>query len=256
MNLLLSLRSEILKTKRTAAFYFAMIGASIMPVIFLFNAISEGLPAEDESAKDPLNAIFGLSTQLIGLGLLPLFVILVCTLLPQIEYRNNTWKQVLTSPQSKATVYLSKFLSMHLMILLFLVAGHVFMWIVIVAIHFILPELDVPSSPLDGYKIFLNTANNYLTVLGVASIQFWLGLRFRSFLPPVAIGLGLWLMGTVMALEYHSSYSPYFPYSFQAFCFAPEYRAQLPQVVGTSIGYAIGIALLGFLDFRRRRMNA
>ena len=53
----------------------------------------------------------------------PLFIILVCTLLPQIEYKNNTWKQVLTSPQTKWNIFLAKFINLQLFILLFIAAN-------------------------------------------------------------------------------------------------------------------------------------
>src|SRR6476620_7837268 len=142
MNLAITLRSEILKTKRTAAFYFTLAGAAVVPFMFLLNSLSDGLPDENQSVKDPLNAIFKLAAEMNGLGIFPLFVILICTLLPQIEHKNHTWKQVLASPQTRFNVFIGKFMNVQLMILLFLVANHLFMWIVIIAIHFIIPELN------------------------------------------------------------------------------------------------------------------
>jgi hypothetical protein len=52
--------------------------------------------------------------------ILPLFVILVSTLLPQTEYRSNTWKQLLASPQPLAQLYVSKFLLVQMLVILFL----------------------------------------------------------------------------------------------------------------------------------------
>jgi lantibiotic transport system permease protein len=256
MNLLISLRSEILKTKRTAAFYFTLAGAAVVPFIFLLNALSDGLPDEEKSLKDPLNAIFKLSSQMNGLGIFPLFVVLICTLLLQIEHKNHTWKQVLTSPQTRINVFTSKFLNIHLMMLLFLVANHLFMWLVAIATHFIIPELGLLQRPFDGYAILMNTVNSYLTVIAVSAIQFWIGLRFKNFIVSIAIGVALWLTGTVMALEYHSNLIHYFPYSFQFFSFSPEYKSKLNQVEWTSLGYAGVCLVIGFLDFRRRRVNA
>jgi len=256
MNLLISLRSEILKTKRTAALYFTLIGAAVVPFMFLLNALTDGLPDENKSSKDPLNAIFKLAAEMNGFAILPLFVILLCTLLPQIEHRNNTWKQVLTSPRSKATIFLSKFGNIHLLILLFLVSNHLFMWLVIVAIHFIIPQLNVLQQPLDGYQVLVNAVNAYITVLAIGSIQFWLGLRFKNFLVPIAVGLVLWLTGTVLALEYHSNLAYYFPYAFQVFPHSPYYKPALTQIALTSFGCALFFLLAGFVDFSRRRMYA
>src|SRR5215203_7500463 len=117
MNLLISLRSEILKTKRTAAFYFTLVGAAVIPFTFLLNLLMDGI---EDTRKDPLNSILKLHSEMNGLVIFPMFVILVCTLLPQIEYRNNTWKQLLSSPQTKWNIFLAKFINVQFFIFLFL----------------------------------------------------------------------------------------------------------------------------------------
>jgi hypothetical protein len=252
MNLLISLRSEILKTKRTAAFYFTLVGAAVIPFTFLLNVLMDGI---EDTRKDPLNSIFKLGAEMNGLVIFPMFVILICTLLPQIEYRNNTWKQVLTSPQSKANVFIAKFLNIHLLIVVFLVANLLFMSLTVVAAHFIDPTLNLLSHPLNGARIVVNTLNAYVTILGVCAIQFWIGLRFKNFIVPIAIGLALWLTGTLMVFEYKSSFANYFPYSFHVFSVYPKVKSGLNQVAWASAGYAALALIVGFLDFRTRRMN-
>lgn len=254
MNLAISLRSEVVKTKRTAAFYFTLVGAAIIPFIFLLNSLNEGLPDEDKSSKDPINAIFGIASQMNAFAILPLYIVLICTLLPQIEHKNNTWKQVLTTPLSKGSVYLSKFLNIQVLIFLFLVANHLFMWLVIVAIHFIIPDLNLLHHSVDMKSVFITTFNSYLSILAICSIQFWLGLRYKNFIVPVALGVVLWLTGTVLVFEYHSSLAYYFPYCFQTFPVLSTYKTALNQTMTLSIGYAAFILFLGFIDFRRRRM--
>lgn len=251
MNLLISLRAEILKTRRTAALYFTLVGAAVVPVVFLLNVMTDGL---DSTRKDPLNAVFKLSGEMNGLAFFPMFIILVCTLLPQIEYRNNTWKQALTSPKTKATVFVSKFLNVHLLILLFLVASHLFMFLAIVAAHFIDPSLRLLDHSLDGYPVLARAVNSYLVLLALCALQFWMGLRFKNFIVPIAAGLALWLTGTLLVFEYHSSLANYFPYSFHIFPVFADVKANLNQVAWTSFGYAAVFFALGFLDFRRRRI--
>jgi lantibiotic transport system permease protein len=254
MNLLISLRSEILKTKRTASFYFTLIGAAVVPFIFLINICLDGMPPD--LRKNPFNDMFKAGSEMNGLVIFPMFVILVCTLLPQIEYRNNTWKQVVTSPQTKANVFMAKFLNIHLLMLLFLIANQLFMFLVAVLTHFIEPDLDLLHQPLNGYTIFVNSVYAYVTILAICAVQFWLGLRFKNFIIPIAIGLALWLTGTLLVFKSNSGFTAYFPYGFQIFNNFPEYRSQLNQVAWTSFGYAVLFLVMGFLDFRRRRMKA
>ena len=117
MALLISLRSELLKTRK-ASFYLMLIGAAVGPVMFLLNVLLDENEI-DPSQKDPLNAVFKILSDMNGTALFPLFVILICTLLPQIEYRNNTWKQIFASPQTKVNVFLAKFMNVHLLMLVF-----------------------------------------------------------------------------------------------------------------------------------------
>jgi hypothetical protein len=140
------------------------------------------------------------------------------------------------------------------LILLFLVATHIFIFLTVVSAHFIDPTLDLLNQPLDGSVVLRKAGNAYVTVLALCAIQFWIGLRFKNFIVPIAIGLALWLTGTLMVLEYHSSFANYFPYSFQIFPIFPKDKSGLNQVAWISVGYCILFLAGGFIEFRRRRM--
>lgn len=251
MNLTISLRSELLKTKRTASLYLTLIGAAVGPVMFLLNILMDENEI-DASEKDPLNALFKILSEMNGTALFPLFVILICTLLPQIEYRNNAWKQIFASPQTKFNVFLAKFMNVHLLMLVFLIATHVFMFLAIVIINFIKPGLNLFEYPLNGSTVLVNAANAYILSLAICAIQFWMGLRFRSFIVPIGIGFALWLTGTIMAVQYKSNLVFYFPYCFPAFPVSTKLKLQLTQVAWTSLGYAVLFLIVGFFEFRRR----
>jgi hypothetical protein len=255
MSLIISLRSEVLKTKRTAAFYFTLIGAAVIPLILLFNIASNGFPAEGNGNKDPINFLFALTAEITSICIFPMFVVLICTLLPQIEYKNTAWKQVLTSPQTKLNVFVSKFLNIQLLMLLFLVANHLFIWIVVIVSHFILPEMNVLQHSFDPYRVLSDYAHIYVSVLAICAIQFWIGLRSKNFIVPIAIGIACWFVGTIMVFENKSAASPYFPYSFHAIRLSDVFKPRLSQVEWTSFGYSILFLVLGFLDFKRRRMS-
>ena len=252
MKLLAALRAEMLKTKRTASFYFTIVMAVVIPAILLLNMLTGG---EDLTAirKDPLNGIFELGAERTGFLFLPMFVILVCTLLPQIEYRNNTWKQVFATPQTKGHVFLAKLLNVHLLLILFLIANLIFLSMVVVITHLSIPSLQLLQQPFNTATLLVRTANMYLVMLALCSLQFWLGLRFRNFIIPISVGLVLWILGMILVFE-ESHLVDYFPYSFQVFPTVAQLQPKLAQVAWTSIGYAALFLLLGFLDFRRRRL--
>ncbi|MDB5252279.1 MAG: hypothetical protein JWP27_1448 [Flaviaesturariibacter sp.] len=255
MKLLTALRAELLKTKRTSSLYFTLATAALVPAIFLLNVLTNG---GDVAAigKDPLNTIFKLGAERTGLVFFPLFVILVCTLLAQIEYRNNTWKQVLAAPQKKRNIFLAKFLNINLLILLFLAANLLLTALVAVVTHFMNPSLHVLQHSFNWTRLFTRTANTYVTMLALCTFQFWLALRFRSFIVPTGVGFALWFTGMMMSFEFQSSLVDYFPYSFQAFPFIPDFQSKMTQINLTSLGYATVFLLLGFLDFRKRRLTS
>jgi hypothetical protein len=254
MKLLTALRSEMLKSKRTASFYFTLVLAAVIPAIFLLNVLTGGSDLKSV-AKDPLNAIFQLGAERTGFLFLPLFLILVCTLLPQIEYRNNTWKQVFSSPQTKGNIFLAKFINTNLLLIIFLIANLIFMSLVIVATHFFDPTLNLLHQPFDATRLMVRTANSYITMLALCSLQFWLGLRFRNFIIPTAVGLVLWIIGITLVFE-ESNLLDFFPYSFQIFPSSSKLQPKMTQVAWTSVGYAALFLLLGFMDFRRRRLTS
>jgi lantibiotic transport system permease protein len=107
MTLLTSFRSEILKTKRTASVYLTMIAAAFGPFLTLLDVLmGEGIPMDDRAVI--LNKLLIDRYEMTGLVAMPFFIILICTLLQQVEYRNNTWKQLLTSPQTRANIFIAK----------------------------------------------------------------------------------------------------------------------------------------------------
>ncbi len=254
MNLALSLRSELLKTRRTASFYLTLISAAVGPVIFLLNVLLDDNEL-DASRKDPLNNLFKILSEMNGTALFPLFVILICTLLPQLEFRNNTWKQVFASPQTKLNVYVSKFINVHLLMLTFLIATHIFMFGMITTVHFIKPDLHLFKNPLNVNLLLINAANAYILLLGVSTFQFWIGLRSRNFIIPIAIGFALWLTGTIMAVQYKSNFVFYFPYSYAAFPMSTPLKSQLTTVAWASLGYAVLFFIVGFFDFSKREVS-
>ena len=117
MKLVIALRSEILKTKRTASFYLTIFAAALAPFTSIMELMTDGLDGDNRNTI--FNELFTTRFQMTVLVSLPLFLILICTLLPQLEYKNNTWKQVLASPQTKWNVFVAKFINIQLLIIVF-----------------------------------------------------------------------------------------------------------------------------------------
>jgi hypothetical protein len=249
MNLLLSFRSEILKTKRTATLYFTIILAALVPLIFLLDVCIDGV--SQDNRVDPLNAIIREGFGFLYILIFPMYIILVCTLLPQIEYRNNTWKQVFASPQPMINIFIARFLNVHLLIIVFLLLYNVLMAVVMVATHFIDPALNLLNQPMNWSAWTTWNLNAYLAVLAISALQFWMGLRFRNFIVPLAAGFALWLTGTIMVMQLQMPNAHYFPYTYLPFSAFSKYKDLVPAIQWGSVAYMVAFLGLGFVDFRR-----
>ena len=100
-----SLGSEWLKRKRTAAAWLVIIGGFFIPSLILFARLyeSEGLAVANQNPKF-WEIQYTRCWEFMGFFLLPLGVILATSLVTQLEFRNNTWKQLCTTPQSLTTI--------------------------------------------------------------------------------------------------------------------------------------------------------
>lgn len=254
MKLLIALRCEILKTKRTSAFYLALGAAAFAPFTSLLDLALDGISAEDRA--DILNRMLVRKFEMTNILTLPVFIILCGILLHQLEYRNNTWKQVLCSPQTKANVFAAKFINVQLLILTFLVVNQLLMFVAVVILHFAEPSLNVLSQPLNVKAMLITVTNAYLSLFAISAIQFWLGLRFRNFMAPLAIGIGCWFFGFILIMQSQFGIAAYFPYSYHVYGNLPFIGGRFTSAIWPSLAYSAFFLVLGYFDFRRRRMNA
>src|SRR5436190_1817268 len=107
MNFFISARAELIKIKRSASLWICFLGAGFIPLIFLLNYTLQPEKNFKRLAMFPWAIHFGIGWQAFSSFLLPMFIILICSLIPQIEFKNNTWKQVFASPQPLANIFIS-----------------------------------------------------------------------------------------------------------------------------------------------------
>ena len=249
MSLLISLQSEKIKNKRSASFYLCMIVAALVPIMLTIETIT--LNIQHPGQTEPWTNIFLEGREFISFMFLPLFIILVSTLLLQSEYRNNTWKQVLASPQELINIFFSKFIVLHLLIILFLLAYN--FWLIVSAgiLYLLIP--DHFTGMIDLTEIFILNGQTYLSILGMSTIQFWLALRFRNFIASLAIGFCLWIATPMMLFEFDFTFLEYFPYSFYFMTNIPKYNDNIPFILSLSVAYAFVFLGIAFAEFKGRR---
>lgn len=208
---ILSFRSEFYKTRKTMAFWSAVI----LPLALCMVLFLGFLDHSDRLAHEPgfmlwlqfAGAILGVMGSLI----LPMLIVFVAYSVNSIEHKADTWKTLFSLPISKLSVYSAKYFYAFFLILLCLLLFVLFTLGFANLLGAIKPALkfsayDVKSLLFDIYlKLFLSS-------LGILSIQFLLSLLFRDFLKPMGIGFVSTITGVILA-GHEWKYAYLFPYS-------------------------------------------
>ncbi|MGV3657999.1 MAG: ABC transporter permease [Chitinophagaceae bacterium] len=255
MSFPIAISTELLKTKRSASFWLSIAGAAIIPGIFFLAYTFNPDEIIRETQADAWGHHFNLGWQFMSAFLFPMFVILVCTLIPQIEFKNNTWKQVFASPQSYGNIYFSKFLTIHILIFFFYLLFNVFMILAAVVPNLIYSGYRFFDQSLDWQAMLLYNFKTYISILGISAIMYCVALRFKNFVAPTGIGLAL-LLGSMIAAGMGWKHVFKLPFSHPILTLKYMNIPNRPFLENHEINSIIYFAvflLIGFLDMRFRK---
>ena len=217
MQIINSIRSEWLKKRRTASSLLTVIGSLLIPLIVLIARLDDaGALAVANRQPRLWENLYNRNWQLMGLLLLPMGVVLATSLITQIEYRNNTWKQLCTTPQSLSTIFLAKFSVILVMLVEFFLLFTFGIWLTGVLPGLFFRIVPYPVEPLPVKGFFNDSARFFLDILPVVTLQYLLSLRFKNFLIPLGAGLGLYV-ASMIAVHWRHGY--WIPYTYSAYNF-------------------------------------
>src|SRR5260221_1778311 len=251
-----SLTSEWLKRKRTAAAWLVVIGGFFIPLIILGARLyeSDGLAAANQNPRF-WEMLYNRCWQFMGFFLLPLGVILATSLVTQLEFRNNTWKQLFTTPQSLTTIFLPKLTIILIMLLQFFLLFNIGIYLTGILPCLFFHHLPYPSEPFP-FAIFLKgNGRFFLDALPILALQYLVSLRFTNFLAPLGIGLGLYVASFIAV---HWKYGYWIPYTYCYYNFLDK-QSPLPVTISIqtwALGYFIGLTILSYILYISRKEKA
>lgn len=209
---ILSFRSEFYKTRKTAAFWSAII----LPFV-LCMLVSVGFyftKSENLLHTPPMFLWLEFAEVLVipmGWLILPMLVVFIAYSVNSIEHKVDTWKTLFSLPIAKLSVYAAKYLYAFFLIFLCMAVFVTFTIGFGNLLGMIRPELQFAGYSLTGIltKLYLKL---FLSSLGILSIQFLLSLLLRDFLKPMGIGFVCTITGFILAANnWHYAYL--FPYA-------------------------------------------
>lgn len=252
-SFILNTKAEFLKSKGTAAFWLTVVGAAFVPVINFIRLVARPDHFVRIFKDNPWQRIINDNWEAATIFLLPMYVILVTSLVVQIEYRNNTWKQVYTLPRTLADIFFSRFIVIHSLILFCFILFNASIILTSCAANLVQKQYTFFDHAVPWKRMFLLIVKTYFSVLAITSIQYWLSLRFRNFIVATGIGLGLLITGLIIH-SWDRLY--YYPYMYPMISFMRNFekiqgfvsKAQLFNVI-----WFVTVLLIGFFDLVQRK---
>ncbi len=237
--------------------WLTLAGAAFIPILFFLIYVLKPDHFVKELSADPWQFHLYQSWQSASVFLLPMYVILTTSLIVQIEYRNNTWKQVYSSPRSYADIYFSKFVVIQAMVLSCFLLFNIFLIISGFAAALVNAQYHFIQKPIPFHNLFLLSAKLYLSSLAITSIQYWLSLRLKNYIAPLGIGLALLITGIII-LRWDKVY--YYPYAYTALSFFrganPLASNELSKNEWFSLAWFGIVLLLGFIDIITKKEHS
>jgi lantibiotic transport system permease protein len=247
-----SFQSEWLKKKRSLAAWIAVIGAFFTPVI----VIIARLVYHDKLAVLYTNNTFWEqlwknSWESMAIFLLPMGVILSTSLVTQLEYKNNTWKQVHTLPLNMAAIFFSKLAVIITMMLQFFVLFNAGIYLSALLPYLLISGIPYPKEPIPVMMVLKSNMYYFIDCLPIIALQYLLSLKYKNFLVPVGFGF-LFLIGTLASLSWQFGYC--IPYSYCMLNFLKGDGGMKTAIPGINIhalatGYFAAITAVSYVLF-------
>ena len=255
-NFICSFQSEWLKTKRSLAFWLVIIGGFFIPLIMLIKRLiyNDNLYVE---VKTPMfwNFLMNQSWQLMAIFLLPMGVIIATSLITQIEFKNNTWKQLHTTPQAMTVIFWSKFAVILVMLLEFFIFFNLGIFISGALPSLVFIDVDYPTQVFPFLYFLKSSTHFFIDCLPIVAIQYLVSLHYKNFLVPLSIGIGI-LLASIIAVEWKYGYT--IPYTYCIYYFFELRQAKVNPLQTFNIhywalGYFVAFTLISYVLYITKR---
>ncbi|HEX7151586.1 MAG TPA: ABC transporter permease [Thermoanaerobaculia bacterium] len=204
--------SEWLKRKRSFASSMVLVGSLFTPAIVATVRLIhwETLPTLYAAASF-WPSMWRACWESMAVFFLPLGAILATSLITQLEFKSNAWKQVHALPVSTASIFLSKLAVILVMLVQFLVLFNLGIYAAAMLPSLLVPGVPAPSGSFFALPLLRENAAYFIACLPIVGAQYLLALRASNALVPIGIGFMAWV-GALAAVS--SKFAVWWPYGY------------------------------------------
>lgn len=210
MNIIGVLCSEWLKTRRSLALWLVIVGGLFTPfIIFLVRMRHPGALPKLYSTPWFWQNVWNQAWESMAMFMFPMGIIMATGLVTQLEFKNNTWKQVHTAPQRLSVVYIIKLIVVLFLLVQVFLAFNVCLYIFSILPILLVKNVTYPTATLDLMLFLRGNISYFIDCLPIVGLQFLLGMHFKNFLVPFGIGFLLWLVSMAGIMWEYNFTLPY-----------------------------------------------
>lgn len=250
-------KSEWLKTRHSAASLLVITGGMFIPLVFLIIHVfkPQGLSTLAFGEKY-WDAILVQAWESTGPLLLPFGVILATSLIAQLEFKNNSWKQLCVTPQSMTSIFGMKLLVILVMLFQFFLIFNIGLVVEPYLAVWLNSDLPYPPTSIPWMKYLKTSLYFYISSMPVVALQYWISLRFGNFLISIGSGLGMVILSLFLIRWEFGYFIPYTHNFYQFFKLSGHsILSKGLELNLISLLFFIVVAGFSLLDFSYRKQR-
>ena len=229
--------AEVLKLRRS----LVLLLVTSAPLLVMIICVLIGLHSDKPV---PLDRYAMTGAAFWAFAMLPLTITALSVLMAQMEHGPRTWDHLLALPGARRWLFLAKAVTMMGLV----VAMSLWLYALLLIGATFVGSIHAVSGDLDAMVLRDTLAGMAAASLLMCVIQLWTALRFRSFVPPLVLGM----LGTFISVAAASAREgAYFPWLMPLHILSSEAAMQrMALMIGAAGGLVALVAMLA--DLARR----
>jgi CubicO group peptidase (beta-lactamase class C family) len=249
MNFINSVQSEWTKKRRSAVSWLTLVGGLFIPAIILIaRLIQHSQTLMGNSTEGIWMKLFDQCWQFMSVFLLPMGITLAASLITQIEYRNNSWKQVYASPQTLSTIFWSKYIVVFAVLLQFFILFTVGIYLTGLIPSIIYSDVPYPKESFPFFGFLKGNLEFFIDCLPILALQYLLSLHLKNFMISIGAGFAL-LVASLIGMNWKYGFILPYTYGSLQFLHADNKLSSTVNIQAWAIGYFLLFTLLNYFLF-------